>query len=266
MMVQRCSLKHSVCSLLLTLMVWGTATAQTPVQTIDVPVGIHAIYLERSGDFYIHQEDRKLTHVDPTGKIIASASVEFATIIDPWYGIDVLLYQSPHDYYNLLDTHLEPLDRVAIDPAFAIEPYLVCHSGEKNFWILDRADWSIKRINTARLRVEAEQTLPPAITTDPHLMMMREYQHFLFLLDQQKGIAILNSLGIHIKQLPVSGIEYIGFIGEELYYKVGTTITFYDLFDGTTRTETVDSTVHQILYTDTHIIKSYTNRLEIYAR
>ena len=50
---------------------------------------------------------------------------------------------------------------------------------------------------------------------------MREYQGFLFLLHQEKGILIFNKMGKWIKTIERPQLKYFNFLGEELYYPEG---------------------------------------------
>jgi hypothetical protein len=139
-----------------------------------------------------------------------------------------------------------------IEEHYAIEPFMVCSSGDYNIWILDQADLSIKKVNPSAKKVLAEapinqkQFLKPA-----EVVSMREYQNFLFLHEKNTGILVFNSVGIQIKKLGDATVEYFNFIGEELYYKKGDRLIFYDLFDSSQREEQLTSNCPYTLHTDT---------------
>ena len=93
---------------------------------------------------------------------------------------------------------------------------------------------------------------------------MREYQNYLFLLEKNKGIFIFNSLGHQIKGIVESGIVNLNFLGEELYYKKGDKLIFYDLLDGTTREMPIDSASKFVLLSDVRKFLIYEDRIEIF--
>jgi hypothetical protein len=243
-----------------------TGFTQNILRTINIPQGVHAVYLDRAGEFYIHQADTILKKFSAEGNLLEQSKINFPTIFDPWYGIELQLYYSPQTKYQVLNHHLQFKREQAINEAFAIEPYLVCLSGEKNYWVLDKADWSIKRINNTLEKVEIEKRIPSQYTKSPAFKFMREYQHFLFLLDQQMGILIFNGIGNVVHHLAKANIDYFNFMGEELYYKAGSEITYYNLFDGSTRKEQIDPTIKHLFIADRYLIKGYPNKVEIIAR
>ena len=67
-----------------------------------------------------------------------------------------------------------------------------------------------------------------------------------------------------IKKIEAPEVEYINFLGEELYFKKNDKLIFYDLFDASTREQSVDPACHFALLTDTRTFLTYSNRVEIF--
>lgn len=152
-----------------------------------------------------------------------------------------------------------------IEQQYAIEPTLACASGDHNIWLFDHADFSIKRINPSLSKVLAESLIDQKqFSTQPQLLLMREYQNFLFILERNSGILIFNSLGIQIKKIQVTEIDYFNFLGEELYYKKNDKLIFYDLFDSSIHEEPVDPASKIALLTDSRRFLIYPNRVDIF--
>jgi hypothetical protein len=241
-----------------------TGFTQTVTTTLEIPAGVHDAYLDRAGYLYIHTNDSALMRYDLNGTLQAKTKISFATVFDPWYSIRMLHYVSPTRSYRLLDQALEVVEENTLDEALVIEPSLVCFSGDQNLWVVDQADGSIKRINTTRQSVEAERRIPEPHARIP-IRFAREYQHFLFLLNDS-GILIFNSIGILIRHIPATGIEYFNFLGEELYYKKGNELVYFDLMDGLSRTEILPPGLRFQLLTDNQMVRVYPTRVEILNR
>lgn len=196
---------------------------------------ISHITTDRAGYFYAVTPE-SIHKYDSSGKelhVVQTPSP--TTLFDTGNGVRLLAYRRDARAYVIYPPSLSPREPVSIDPSFAIEPWLVCSSGDYNLVILDAADWSVKRIDTRRSVVEFEYNLDSASATDPDFVFMREYQGFLFLADRGKGISIYNKLGMKLKHLPVQGLRSFNFLGRELYYYQDGQIHFTDLFTLETR-------------------------------
>lgn len=225
-----------ISALLITLLLSGTAlrAQSNPTSIVKLP-GVRQITTDRAGDFYattgeaIHKYDSNGNELH----IIQTPSP--TTLFDPGNGVRLLTYLRETQEYIIYPPSLSPREALAIDPTFAIEPWLVCSSGDYNLVILDAADWSVKKIDTHRSVVDYEFSLVPNASIESDYVFMREYQGFLFLLDRGKGIDIYNRLGMKLKSLPVEGLLSFNFLGQELYYFQDGRIHFTDLFTLETR-------------------------------
>jgi hypothetical protein len=149
-----------------------------------------------------------------------------------------------------LDLDLSVRSKLIIDSAYAINPVLTCPSfNPYHVWILDSADWSIKRLNTKGKDIDFEFFIPAEVFHQtPKFTMMREYQNFLFLLDVHNGIHVFNGVGKFIRTLPTKNVESFGFLGEELYFFSDGVLHFHDLFTMEERSvETLHETERVIL-------------------
>ena len=101
----------------------------------------------------------------------------------------------------------------------------------RELWILDSADFSIKKttLNSTTISLEAAlQHLPQKRIAD--YTSLREYQNYVFLLDQTAGVHVFNSLGKYVRTLGEKHMAYFNFFGEELYYISGQELVFIDLY------------------------------------
>jgi hypothetical protein len=190
------------------------------------------IAADRPGDFYTIDNQKKIKKYNPKGEIMAESTLQkIPTLFDPWSGVRLFTYYAATREIQYLDPTLSLLSILLIDSAFAIEPFLACPSGEYNYWLLDKADLSLKKIHLRENKVQTEVVIGDALTSPEDVLHMREYLNYVFVLDQKKGIIIFNQLGIKVKEFPVKTKSF-GFYGEELYYVENNTLVFYDLYSG----------------------------------
>lgn len=234
---------------------------QTKIATIKIS-NIRATYIDRPGDLYVVQEDDSLTKFDIHGNVIMKHA-EKASVYDPRDGSRSFLYLKSSQQFGFFTPEFGILH--PIKEHYAIDPVLACASGDNQAWILDRSDWSLKRVDPNQSRVIADALIDQKqFAGAPEFIFMREYQNFLFLIEKNKGIIVFNSLGLQIKKIVESGITSVNFLGEELYYKKGDKLIFYDLFDASTREMPVDAGCKFVLLSDIRKYIIYEDRIEIF--
>src|SRR5690606_5447796 len=127
------------------------------------------------------------------------------------------------------------------------------------------ADWSLKKINSKNNSLIWETLLPDSLQNDVRFNYIRDYQSFIFILDQRKGILIFNSIGKLLRNIPVRDLPYFNFIGEELYYpSKKNELTFFNLFTAETRTMALPTEADFSLLTDERLFLIVKNKVDIY--
>jgi hypothetical protein len=238
--------------LCLTLSCAVSSFAQQKIKSVEVSDTIIYATIDRPGDLYLVTKEGQIQKFDKDGKLLIVYKHQGApTLFDPRDGSRIFCYyreQQQYDYYN---PSFEVTASYRIDPAFAIQPWLMCPSGDHKLWILDNADNSLKKINAQHTEVELEVLIDSTLIKDASsFVSMREYQGFVFILNPKKGIYIFNSLGIHIRTIEEKGLNTINFLGEELYFLKGNEIKFFNLFSAENRSIAVPKPAGMVLLTD----------------
>jgi hypothetical protein len=236
------------------------------LHAITVSDGIASAAVDRPGDFYIQTTSGQLQHLDKSGRLLAHIpNNPPITLFDPRDGARLFAYYRGQQQFAFLNPSLETVATYSLNPAFAADPWLVCVSGDYNLWILDAADLSLKKVDKNRDMVVAEEPLTAAVGTNKDTFTsLREYQGFVFLLEQGKGIHIYSSMGKYIRMLQAPEARYFNFLGEGIYYiHQGKLITF-DLFSAETRETPLQKTADIILLTDERLMTIRGKTLEIY--
>ena len=237
------------------------AAAQRPViekkiKTLTLSDTIAYGAVDRAADFYAITINGQIQRFDKDGKLsVLYKSEETPTLFDPRDGARLFAYFRTDQRYLYFSPSFNVTGSFQIDPAFAIQPWLICPSGDHKLWMLDQADNSLKKINVRDSLVEIEVRVDSTVIGPAQTFsVMREYQNFVFLLSPTKGLSIFNSLGRHLRNIDAAGIGCFNFLGEELYYLHEGKVKFFNLFTTETREMPLPSGYSEVLLTDERII------------
>jgi hypothetical protein len=237
--------------------------------TVTLPDEVVAAFIDRPGELYLQTSRGQLQRYDKDGKLQATSPEAIPpTLFDPRDGARLFAYYRANQQYTYLNPSLEAGTLNPIDAAIAAEPWLVCASGDYNVWILDAADWSLKKIDTQKGLVLVEMPVS-GISADQRegIAYMREYQGFLFLLEHNKALHIYSSMGRHLHTLAAPGIRYFNFLGEDLYYESQHAAVTYNLFSAASAqiAHLPNTTLPDfMLKSDERLFFVYPKRLEVY--
>lgn len=227
------------------------AFSQEKIKSFEVSDTIIFATVDRPGELYLVLKDGQIHRYDKDGKLaIAYKHKGAPTLFDPRDGARLFAYYRNQQMYEYYNPSFETTASYQIDPAFAIQPWLMCPSGDHKLWILDKADNSLKKINAQHTEVEMEVLIDSVtIKNASTFFTMREYQGFVFILNPD-GIHIFNSIGNHIKTIEQKGIHALNFLGEELYFLKNGELKFFDLFTAELRTALPLKPSRSVLLTD----------------
>lgn len=227
---------------------------------------IVSLAVDRPGELYVTTVQNHLQHFSVNGKLISLYKDEpFPTLFDPRDGSRLFVYYRNTQQFAYLNPSFEDMHRLSLDAAFAIEPWLICASGDYSIWVLDAADFSIKKINTRDGVVSVEVLLPENFSRNKSdYLTMREYQGFLFIADSNGLVHIHNSMGKYLRSLSVVNPTSLNFLGEELYYINHDTLHFFNLFSTETRTQTLPAPATLAILTDERLYLGQGNVVGVY--
>lgn len=237
--------------------------AQKRITAIDIK-DVANVYVDRPGDLYVLHTDNTVSKFDTLGMAVTSPKFETtSTVFEPRDGARMFTYSAETKKGSFFSSGIK--QEFIIHDHYALEPILATSAGDNGVWVIDKADWSIKRIDLKTSKVVAEALIDRTqFEIEPKIVAIREYQNFFFVLEKNTGILIFNGLGKQIKKIPASKITYFNFLGEELYYTQDDKLIFYDLFDGSTREEAVDKKALYTLLTDTRKYVVYSDRIDVW--
>ncbi|MBX2897042.1 MAG: hypothetical protein KF763_16470 [Cyclobacteriaceae bacterium] len=217
--------------------------------------------VDRLGNFVFIEKSGSLAKFDADGKKIATSKKQTATLVEPWFQPTIFVYNRDRQTYNLLNRLFESATSHPLDSAWAIEPWLVCPTHDNRLWILDRADWSLKKIIPTSGQVVLEFNLPVEFTHKAEFIYLREYLNLIFLLDKNTGILVLNHLGQLIERIEVSGLKGLYFFGDEMYFVQNNTLHYFNLLTSQWRQHAIPANSTQAIITDERLITLSANKV-----
>ncbi len=221
--------------------------------------------VDRPGDLLLILKSGEVVKYDKDGKKIGAHGFQTPpTLLDPLDGVQSFYFDETGENYGNLSSDLSTASKHVVDPAFAVRPWLVCPSLHE-LWILDSADFSIKKTKMKSSAISLESALihlPSKQIKD--YIYMREYQNYLFLLDKNSGIHIYNSLGKFVKTIAEKDLGYFSFFGEEIYYLKDKQLYLTDLYTNEKRTLPIPINCRFALLRDDLLYAVEANRVTVF--
>lgn len=251
-------------SILLTFAV-PSLLAQAPEKHIQFNDDIIFASVDRPGDFYFVLQEGQIHKINKDGKLVAVYhGPGIPNVFEPRDGARLFAYYREGQQYDYLNPSFHVVASYHVDPAFAIEPWLICTAGDHKLWLLDKADNSLKKLNAPHTEIEIEVVIDSSVVGDASkFLRIRDYQGFVFALHPDKGIFIFNGLGRHLRTIEVSNLRNFHFLGGELYYLHDNRIHFFDLFTTDTRVLPAPEDAGDIVLTDERMVVVRRRSVEI---
>jgi hypothetical protein len=194
-----------------------------------------AISVDRKGSVYLLDPKRSLFMLDSTGKPVNTFSPPSRgriTAVEAWNPMKLFLFYEDRQELMLLDRFMRPIASTRLtDLGFMGNVRAATLTSDDSFWLFNESDFTLSKID---LRYQK-----PIIETPLDLILdkarfdvrfMREYQNMVYLLDYNGGVYVFDNLGNYKKKLPFTGVAYIGFSGNELYFVKDNQLHFFDLY------------------------------------
>lgn len=236
--------------LLLTLVVIPVtipATAQQTDTTVtlsfshSIPVAsASTVSVDRNGSVYLLDKGRSLFMLDSLGRPINTFSPPSRgriTAVEAWNPMKVFLFYEDRQEFMLLDRFMNPIASTRLtDLGYMGNVQAATLTSDDSFWLFNESNFTLSKLD---LRYQK-----PIIETPLDLILdkarfdvrfLREYQNMLYLLDYNGGVYVFDNLGNYKTKLPFTGLTYIGFKGNELYFVKENQLHFFDLYKQTER-------------------------------
>lgn len=200
-----------------------------------------AASLDRRGNLYVADGQNNLRQFGPDGQLLATYSPPLTGHVgqvEAWNTTKILVYYDDRQELLLLDRFLAPIGGTRF--AEVVENGLIrlaTIAPDDNLWLLNESNLTLLQYNSAQRRVTVTTPLDVLLgRTRPDFRFLREYQNNIYLVDRTSGVWVFDNLGNFRHRLPLPGLSWLGFRGDELYYVQNGLLHFYHLYAQKERT------------------------------
>ena len=214
-----------------------------------------AASLDRRGNLYVTDRQNNLRQFGPDGQPLNTYSPPLpghVMQVEAWNTAKVLVFYDDRQQALVLDRFLSPISELALLTYLDGQARVLTLAPDDRYWLLNESDLTLRQFDSTQKRFTISTPLDLLIgRSRPDFRFLREYQNNLYLVDRVSGIYVFDNLGNYRKKIPLPGLTYAGFRGDELYYLAGSEVRFFHLYNFTERALPLPAAeVQQVLVND----------------
>ncbi|MBO3272870.1 hypothetical protein [Hymenobacter defluvii] len=226
--------------------------------------------LDRRGTLYVVDRQNNIVQLGAEGQALNTYSPALPGHIaqlEAWNTTKILAFYDDRQQLLLLDRFLAPLTQVRTADFLDGTIRVATIAPDERLWLFDESNIALKQFDLSQQR--------PTITTPmdllvgrskPDFRFLRQYQNNVYLVDRVGGILVFDNLGNYRKKLPFTGLSYVGFLGDELYYVADNALHFFHLYNFTDRTLPLPTTdVQQVLVSEQYAYVLLPKEIRVYT-
>ena len=254
----------------------GTALAQDTLKPVALKYS-HSIAAsspttiskDRNGNVYFLAPNRSLLRIDSLGNPLGTFSPPTRgriASIDAWNPMKILLFYEDRQELFLLDRFLRPIGNTTLqDINYRGTAKAAALASDDGFWLFDETNLTLSKLNMQLRKVTIETPLNLILEKERfNVKQLREYQNMVYLLDDN-GIFVFDNLGNYKRKLPITGVNYMGFLNNELYFMQNGELHFVDLYTSQKRTLPLPKPYVTALASDGQFYLFTTRALDVYT-
>lgn len=192
------------------------------LEAVKIPKQIGCISSDPYGFIYLADVAGNIYKIDSLGKQFVLASPPRRgqiTSIEAYRNVNIFVFYSEYQVYYYYDRFLNPSQSLTFSQTNIGFARIATPSLDQNVWVVDDQDFSLKKYNSTYLSVDINTPLDLIIDPEQYNMnFMREYQNLLFINDANSGVLIFDNMGNYKTRIPVMGLNYISFSGEDMVF------------------------------------------------
>jgi hypothetical protein len=206
-----------------------------------------AASLDRRGALYVTDADNNLRQYGAEGLPLNTYSPPqpgHTALVEAWNVTNTLVFYDDRQEILLLDRFMAPLSQLRLSDYLDGMVRVATLAPDNQIWLLDESNLVLREFDPNTLRLVQNTPLDLIIgRTRPDFRFIRQYQNNTYLVDRTTGIYVFDNLGNYKKKLPFTGLNTVGFRGDELYYVSGGGLHFFHLYNLTERVVALPATL-----------------------
>jgi len=193
-----------------------------------------AISLDRLSNIYVTDRKNNLHKFDATGKLTQTFSPSVKGHVasaEAWSMVKILLFYDDRQQITLLDRFLTLISSARLSDFTDGIIRAATLAADDRIWLLNESDYTLNKVDIRYPEAALKTQLNQILNKDQNdSRFMREYQNNLYMVDRLSGIYVFDNMGTYKTRLPLTGLNYVGFKGEELYYLKDGQLVFQHLY------------------------------------
>lgn len=198
---------------------------------IDIPQ--HAT-IDLLGQIYLQTTGGRITKYDLNGELLydyQDADTRFVTILDAGSSLRLLAFYKDRQSYQYFDRTLTPSPILHLQNAQSGFFSLATASADNSIWLWDATQLQLKKYKPALGDFTAEISTRYYLDDSADVNQISEYQNKLYVNDNKNEILVFDILGNYIQKLPLTNVAHFNFVGDELYWRKGSSMYLYHLYN-----------------------------------
>jgi len=141
----------------------------------------------------------------------------------------ILVYFPDFRSIDILDNNMTELRVLKLDEYGDMQVNAVCASNTNGIWIYDENTAILKRINESRRNHKQSVSTRQSMNKVLHVSSMLERNGYVYLCDENEGIAVFDLFGSFSKLIPIKGIQSFNVVQDQLIFMQNKTLVNYNL-------------------------------------
>ncbi|MES2389216.1 MAG: hypothetical protein V4543_14535 [Bacteroidota bacterium] len=196
---------------------------------------ITRVSLDRQDRFIVCTEKGLVTRFDSNGNagnLYSPRRPADVTLAEAWNGLRIFLFYRDLQEYVYLDRFLTESPNSPVPQDIVGYARMAAPAQDDNLWVIDEADFSLKKIDPVAGSVLLSTRLAPVLQSPKNadFSFMREYQNRLYIAERNTGIIVFDNMGNMQRRLPLKDVGFFSFSGDEMVFTKGSEISFINIY------------------------------------
>jgi hypothetical protein len=193
--------------------------------------GVHFFSTDNLGNAFVIVENQVL-EFNSQGKPVANYSDRnYGELrsIDATNPMKIVLFYPDFATIVVLNSKLAVQSTVNLRAVDIAQPLAVCNSHEDGYWLYDRQDDQLKKIDLNLQVFYQSGNLSQVLGYSMKPVYMTEADGFVYIQDAENGILVFDNFGAYYKTLPLKGVSSFQVVSNELVYSMSNSVYSYGL-------------------------------------
>lgn len=241
LMVKNCLLNplkimYKLCVIVLIMMLSASALpAQQYSLLRRVPIDApQHTTIDPFGQIYLHTTGGRITKYDLNGELLydyQDVNTRFITELDAGPSLRLFAFYKDRQSYQYFDKTLTPSPVLHLQNTQADFFSLAAASADNSIWLWNATQLQLKKYKPALGDFTTKIPARYYLNKGADINQISEYQNRLYVNDAKNEILVFDILGNFIQKLPLTSVRHFRFAGDELYWRNGSSIYLYHLYN-----------------------------------